>query len=121
MYYNNIGSIIYYNMYYHNIGSIIYYNMYYNNIGIIIYYNMYYNNIGSIISKLILSLVHSYTIDRGVAYLTLTTGGFSKRISFAFLENIAGEFHSRYGNRIKTASRPYAFLEFGFININYFY
>ena len=37
---------------------------------------------------------------------------FSKRIAFTYLEDIAQEFHSNYGRRVNTVTRPYAFIEF---------
>jgi len=53
-----------------------------------------------------------YTIENGVCYMILTEANFSKRLSFAYLEDIQTEFWSQYGSRVETASRPYGFIEF---------
>ena len=37
---------------------------------------------------------------------------YSKRIAFNYLEDLAQEFHTRYGRKVNTVTRPYAFIEF---------
>lgn len=53
-----------------------------------------------------------YMIDRGVCTLILCEKTFSKRLAFAYIEDINNEFFSQYGNRVDTVSRPYSFIEF---------
>merc|ERR1712241_1496570 len=36
----------------------------------------------------------------------------SKKTAYSFLDDLAGEFHSQYGHKINTATRPYSFIEF---------
>jgi len=33
-------------------------------------------------------------------------------VAFAFLIDIIGEFHNKYGSKFEIASRPYEFIEF---------
>merc|ERR1712013_869513 len=37
---------------------------------------------------------------------------FSKKTAYAFLDDLAQEFHNQYGHKINTATRPYSFIEF---------
>ncbi|EAA03438.2 vesicle-trafficking protein SEC22b-B isoform X2 [Anopheles arabiensis] len=53
-----------------------------------------------------------YLIEHDVCYLVMCDKVFSKRIAFTYLEDIAQEFHSNYGRRVNTVTRPYAFIEF---------
>jgi len=53
-----------------------------------------------------------YMIEQQTCFLTLCDRHFSKKTAFTFLEDIAGEFHSQYGHKINTATRPYSFIEF---------
>ncbi|XP_041769170.1 vesicle-trafficking protein SEC22b-B [Anopheles merus] len=53
-----------------------------------------------------------YFIEHDVCYLVMCDKVFSKRIAFNYLEDIAQEFHSNYGRRVNTVTRPYAFIEF---------
>jgi len=53
-----------------------------------------------------------YLIERGVCYLILADKSFSKRLAFAYLEDIQNEFSAQYGLRVDTVSRPYSFIEF---------
>lgn len=55
----------------------------------------------------------SYIIERGVCFLVLAESSFSKRLAFAYLEDLQGEFNSQYGPRVDKVSRPYSFIEFG--------
>ncbi|EDQ87997.1 uncharacterized protein MONBRDRAFT_37661 [Monosiga brevicollis MX1] len=57
-------------------------------------------------------LVFHYTIEAGVCYLVLCDKTFSKKLAFGYLEELQREFSEMYGNRIDTAARPYAFIEF---------
>ena len=54
----------------------------------------------------------SYIIEQQSCFLTLTERQFSKKTAYSFLEDLAGEFHSQYGHKINTATRPYSFIEF---------
>ncbi|XP_013787129.1 vesicle-trafficking protein SEC22b-like [Limulus polyphemus] len=53
-----------------------------------------------------------YFIDGEVCYLALCEKSFSKRLAFAYLDDLHNEFSSQYGNRVATVSRPYSFIEF---------
>jgi len=53
-----------------------------------------------------------YIIEQQSCFLTLTEEHFSKKIAFAFLYDLAQEFHNQYGHKINTATRPYSFIEF---------
>jgi len=53
-----------------------------------------------------------YLIEQQTCFLTLCDRNFSKKTAFSFLEDLAGEFHSQYGHKINTATRPYSFIEF---------
>jgi len=53
-----------------------------------------------------------YIIEQQTCFLTLTERQFSKKTAYSFLEDLAGEFHSQYGHKINTATRPYSFIEF---------
>lgn len=53
-----------------------------------------------------------YLIENEVCYLVLAERTYSKRLAFSYLEDLAQEFHSQYGKRVGTVSRPYSFIEF---------
>ncbi|XP_051555285.1 vesicle-trafficking protein SEC22b-A-like [Myxocyprinus asiaticus] len=53
-----------------------------------------------------------YAIEKGVCYLALCEAGFSKKLAFAYLEDLEGEFSEQYGNKVPSVSRPYSFIEF---------
>ncbi|KAK4883439.1 hypothetical protein RN001_006758 [Aquatica leii] len=53
-----------------------------------------------------------YLIEHNVCYLILCDRNYSKRLAYSYLEDIAQEFHSEYGNRVNTVTRPYTFIEF---------
>ncbi|OAD62469.1 Vesicle-trafficking protein SEC22b [Eufriesea mexicana] len=53
-----------------------------------------------------------YLIEHDVCYLVLCERNYSKRITYSYLEDIAQEFHSLYGKRVNTVTRPYSFIEF---------
>lgn len=53
-----------------------------------------------------------YLIEQQTCFLTLCERGFSRKTAFSFLEDLASEFHSQYGHKINTATRPYSFIEF---------
>jgi hypothetical protein len=48
-----------------------------------------------------------------VCYLVLAERNYSKRLAFSYLEDLAQEFHSQYGKKVNTVTRPYSFIEFG--------
>lgn len=47
-----------------------------------------------------------------MCYLVLCEKNFSKRLAYSYLEDIAQEFHTTYGKRVNTVTRPYTFIEF---------
>lgn len=53
-----------------------------------------------------------YLIEYDVCYLVLCEKNYSKRLAYSYLEDIAQEFHSQYGKRVNTVTRPYSFIEF---------
>lgn len=53
-----------------------------------------------------------YLIENGVCYLVLCERNYSTRIAYSYLEDIAQEFHTQYGKRVNTVTRPYTFIEF---------
>ncbi|XP_011302405.1 vesicle-trafficking protein SEC22b-B [Fopius arisanus] len=53
-----------------------------------------------------------YLIENDVCYLVLCERNWSKRLAYSYLEDIAQEFHSQYGKRVNTVTRPYTFIEF---------
>lgn len=55
----------------------------------------------------------SYVIEKGVCYLALCEAEFSKKLVFAYLEDLEGEFSEQYGKKVPSVSRPYSFIEFG--------
>lgn len=54
-----------------------------------------------------------YLLDAGVCCLIMTEPSFSKKLAFAYLDDILREFLAQYGGKIETVSRPYTFIEFG--------
>lgn len=65
------------------------------------------------VGSLFLFVPCSYLIEKGVCYLVLCEGSFSKKLAFAYLEDLQAEFHEQHGKRVPTVSRPYSFIEFG--------
>lgn len=57
--------------------------------------------------------VFHYLIENRICYLCLCEKTFSTRLAFSFLEDLATEFQQEFSNRVYTAKRPYAFIEFG--------
>ncbi|XP_076250305.1 vesicle-trafficking protein SEC22 [Rhynchophorus ferrugineus] len=53
-----------------------------------------------------------YLIEYDVCYLVLCEKNFSKRLAYSYLEDIAQQFHSEYGRKVNTVTRPYTFIEF---------
>ncbi|XP_056633515.1 vesicle-trafficking protein SEC22b-B [Diorhabda sublineata] len=53
-----------------------------------------------------------YLIEFEVCYLVLCEKTYSKRLAYSYLEDIAQQFHSEYGKRVNTVTRPYTFIEF---------
>ncbi|XP_061475730.1 vesicle-trafficking protein SEC22b-like isoform X2 [Rhineura floridana] len=53
-----------------------------------------------------------YLISQGICYLTLCEAAYSKKLAFAFLEELQAEFWELYGKKVSSVSRPYAFIEF---------
>ncbi|UYV77925.1 SEC22B [Cordylochernes scorpioides] len=56
--------------------------------------------------------VGSLLIENNVVFLVLCETNFSRKLAFAFLEDIQTEFSLQFGPRIPTATRPYPFIEF---------
>ncbi|XP_037934762.1 vesicle-trafficking protein SEC22b-B [Teleopsis dalmanni] len=53
-----------------------------------------------------------YLIENEVCYLVMCDKMYSKRLAFTYLEDLAQEFHTNYGRRVNSVTRPYAFIEF---------
>lgn len=70
------------------------------------------NQFTILIRSHVLILAFSYLIENEVCYLVLCDKLFSKRIAFNFLEDLAQEFHTNYGRKVNTVTRPYQFIEF---------
>ena len=47
---------------------------------------------------------------KGVCYLCLADTNFSRKLCFAFLDDLKSEFFVQYGNRIDKVTRPYHFM-----------
>ncbi|ESN90195.1 hypothetical protein HELRODRAFT_90867 [Helobdella robusta] len=58
------------------------------------------------------SYLFHYYVERGVCYLALCEGNFSKRLAFQYLEDLQTEFSSLYGQKVQSVVRPYSFIEF---------
>lgn len=56
--------------------------------------------------------VFHYIIEDGVCYLTLCEKGYSKRLAFAYLEELHREFAKQHGSEVVSAGRPYALIKF---------
>ena len=74
--------------------------------------SIFFSNINWIVFIFIMFCIFSYIIEQQSCFLTLTERQFSKKTAYSFLEDLAGEFHSQYGHKINTATRPYSFIEF---------
>lgn len=44
---------------------------------------------------------NSYLIENEVCYLVLCERNYSKRLAYSYLEDIAQEFHSQYGKKVR--------------------
>lgn len=53
-----------------------------------------------------------YIIEGDVVYLTLVDKAYPKKLAFQYLEELAKEFSSLYGQQIDGVARPYAFIKF---------
>ncbi|XP_022911420.1 vesicle-trafficking protein SEC22b [Onthophagus taurus] len=53
-----------------------------------------------------------YLIEHDICYLVLCEKNYSKRLAYSYLDDIAQEFHTQYGKRVNTVTRPYTFIEF---------
>lgn len=60
-----------------------------------------------------ISYFYSYLIEKDVCYLVLAEKIYSRRLAFSYLEDLAQEFHSQYGKKVNTVTRPYSLIEFG--------
>ncbi|XP_032998348.1 vesicle-trafficking protein SEC22b-B-like [Lacerta agilis] len=58
------------------------------------------------------AMTFHYLISQGICYLTLCEAAYSKKLAFAFLEELQAEFWELYGKKVSSVSRPYAFIEF---------
>uniref|UniRef100_A0A3B5LUC8 SEC22 homolog B, vesicle trafficking protein b n=1 Tax=Xiphophorus couchianus TaxID=32473 RepID=A0A3B5LUC8_9TELE len=57
------------------------------------------------------TMAFHYFIEQGVCYLVLSEASFSKKLAFAYLEDLQAEFHEQHGKKVPTVSRPYSFIE----------
>ena len=48
---------------------------------------------------------------QGVCYLCLADNNFSRKLCFAYLQDLQSEFFVQYGNRIDKVTRPYHFMK----------
>jgi len=54
-----------------------------------------------------------YLIENHVCYLCICDRSYPRKLAFTYLQDIAAEFYSSYGNEIMNPSlRPYAFVQF---------
>ncbi|KAL0637622.1 SNAP receptor [Maublancomyces gigas] len=54
-----------------------------------------------------------YLIDNHVCYLCICERSYPRKLAFTYLQDIATEFYSSYGNELMNPSlRPYAFVQF---------
>lgn len=53
-----------------------------------------------------------YIIEDGVCYLTLCDKSYSKKLAFAYLEELQKEFVQQHGQEVMSAGRPYALIKF---------
>ncbi|XP_043110713.1 vesicle-trafficking protein SEC22b-A [Puntigrus tetrazona] len=58
------------------------------------------------------AMAFHYVIEKGVCYLVICEAGFPKKLAFAYLEDLEGEFSEQYGTKVPSVSRPYSFIEF---------
>ncbi|KAI0990694.1 hypothetical protein GJ496_009225 [Pomphorhynchus laevis] len=56
--------------------------------------------------------VFHYQIDQRICALVLVDKNYSKKMAFAFLEELSSEFNAQYSRRLHLVDRPYAFIEF---------
>ncbi|VDO93698.1 unnamed protein product [Soboliphyme baturini] len=54
----------------------------------------------------------NYLIQNDVVFLCLCEKKFPAKSAFLYIEELAHEFLSQYGNRVTTVTRPYHFIEF---------
>ncbi|XP_042222345.1 vesicle-trafficking protein SEC22b-A-like, partial [Homarus americanus] len=53
-----------------------------------------------------------YLIQLDVIYIAICEKSTSQERAFTFLQQVAQEFFTQYGDRVKQATRPYSFIEF---------
>ncbi|RPA87254.1 snare-like protein [Ascobolus immersus RN42] len=54
-----------------------------------------------------------YLIENGICFLCICDKSYPRKLAFTYLEDIAAEFQSNYGNEVHNpALRPYAFVQF---------
>jgi vesicle transport protein SEC22 len=59
------------------------------------------------------SNVLSYLIENSICFLCICDKSYPRKLAFTYLEDIAAEFQSSYGNEVHNpALRPYAFVQF---------
>lgn len=52
-------------------------------------------------------------IEQDVIYIALCEKSTSQERAFSYLQQVANEFWTQYGDKVKQATRPYSFIEFG--------
>ena len=58
------------------------------------------------------SFTFHYIIEGDVVYLVLVDKSYPKKLAYQYLEELAKEFTSLYGQQIEGVARPYAFIKF---------
>ncbi|KAG9289819.1 hypothetical protein G9A89_015399 [Geosiphon pyriformis] len=54
-----------------------------------------------------------YIIQNGVCYMTISDRSYPRQLAFSYLDELAKEFYTNYGNEIEKKNlRPYAFVKF---------
>jgi len=65
------------------------------------------------IANPVLLCVYSYLISDQICYLTITDKSYPRKLAFSYLEELAKEFATSYGQEAQKPNlRPYAFVQF---------
>lgn len=59
------------------------------------------------------SLTLSYLIVGPVIYMCICESSYPRKLAFSYLDELSKEFSRSYGDKVETATRPYAFMGFG--------
>ncbi|XP_071523049.1 vesicle-trafficking protein SEC22b-B-like [Panulirus ornatus] len=53
-----------------------------------------------------------YMVEKDIIYIVVSDKSTSQERAFTYLQQVAQEFWSQYGDRVQEANRPYSFIEF---------